>query len=1118
MNSNAWHTECTLREDVRSGSLNLAEFAADLYSVRTGDAPNVYRLPDQFFDRTYPTRNLKRLVREVLRRLAGEDGNPVITVQVAYGGGKTHSLITLLHLAERGIEFQAHPTVQEFMEDSELTTLPRARVALLPFDKFDVKDGLSVLGPDGKQRHVNTPWGALAYQLAGEAGLAKVAAHDRDYVPPAEPTLVELLRAPQKQGMSTLILLDEALMYARGAVNDNPDRFGTLQDFFQGLTQAVDKVEHAAIVASLIAAEISADDPTGTNVLTMLEGVFRRTEKPVEPVSRDDIAELLRRRLFESVIPEEKRKPIVKRLLAAREKLSLDTTQSDNPEAALLKSYPFHPDLIEVLYQKWTQLKGFQGTRGMFRTFALMLKEAERKDTAPFVGPSTLLATDTELSDALQELINACEESNKWTPILNGELDRARAVQTQLPQLEHREVEAAVLATFLHSQPTGQSAEDTDLYRLVAHADMDAASLEKGLDAWRERSWFLKEDPARWSLSITTNLTRMHVRAMERLTDEQITDDLVQRVRDASLGRKRDGVALHTLPTSRTDVPDTPELHFVIANPKDTARPGEAVSETLTAFFDGTFPNNVLILAADTNRLYTLRESIRKILGWHNIEQNENEMRSLTESQRTQLLTRKRKDENSIADSVIGAYNVLIAVNPDGNIEASTIPTSGNDSPFERVKTKLTSDDRLIQATLDPALITPTGPYELWGPDETAKPVQDFYRMFGSLPRLPRLLNQQVLLETLRRAAEEGQIVLQSTRPDGTQLTYWREAPTTETELRDRNFDIVPIQHAKLDTLRPNLFVPGKLQEVWPDENAPISVEALRAFFDGAQAPTIANPNVLFTAIQTAVKNGMLMACHQDNAYQNEPIPDDARNDTLQLRKPIAQIQHAHITPKNLSDAWDNETTSVGRIRSVLAQRKATPIPWSMLVNTIDSGVNANLFEIIDGGPEWPCTPEQADNVHLKVLQPIPDLEPSELTGPDVEAAWGESQTATLRAIKTALQTKKGFPIPDEVFRAVVTKAINTGTITLSEDNEDFLNRRVQKPAWVGHTESPLTDVEIQDLSEAVGELIESAPELNFKFRLVITAKGETPSAEMLEQINQVLASVTDSLKFDDQG
>ena len=147
MDKIAWHEHCVLRDDVRQGTLTLAEFAADLDAVRTGVAPNVYRLPDLFFSRTYPTDNLKTLVRDVLHRLSGRGGKPVIRVQVAYGGGKTHALISLLHLAEGGPGLQTQSAVQAFMGFSGLNQLPQARVALLPFDKFDVIEGLSVLGP-----------------------------------------------------------------------------------------------------------------------------------------------------------------------------------------------------------------------------------------------------------------------------------------------------------------------------------------------------------------------------------------------------------------------------------------------------------------------------------------------------------------------------------------------------------------------------------------------------------------------------------------------------------------------------------------------------------------------------------------------------------------------------------------------------------------------------------------------------------------------------------------------------------------------------------------------------------------------------------------------------------
>ena len=66
-----WHQVCKLREDVRKGEIALAEFAADLNDVRTGEAPLIYRDTAMFFDRTYTTFRMKELARDVLRRLPG---------------------------------------------------------------------------------------------------------------------------------------------------------------------------------------------------------------------------------------------------------------------------------------------------------------------------------------------------------------------------------------------------------------------------------------------------------------------------------------------------------------------------------------------------------------------------------------------------------------------------------------------------------------------------------------------------------------------------------------------------------------------------------------------------------------------------------------------------------------------------------------------------------------------------------------------------------------------------------------------------------------------------------------------------------------------------------------
>ncbi len=259
----------------------------------------------------------------------GQGGKPVLRLQVAYGGGKTHTLITLLHLAERGGNLSSHRTVNEFLTFAGLSQAPKARVALLPCDKFDVKEGLEVYGPEGKTRRVRTLWGALAYQLAGDVGYTRLKSHDEDLTVPAEPLLVDLLHAPLKEGLGALVLVDEAVWYYRQAVLSDPRMLGALKDFYHVLNQAVTKVDRAVMVASLIASKLEANDQTGVQCMTALEDEFQRIAEPVEPVTREDVAEILRRRLFEYVPGEEERRSAVDAIMAALQKLPVSDAQRD---------------------------------------------------------------------------------------------------------------------------------------------------------------------------------------------------------------------------------------------------------------------------------------------------------------------------------------------------------------------------------------------------------------------------------------------------------------------------------------------------------------------------------------------------------------------------------------------------------------------------------------------------------------------------------------------------------------------------------------------------------------------------------------------------------------------
>ncbi len=1120
MTTPAWHQLCQIREDVRSGSLSLDEFAADLNDTRTGTAPAVYRDPALFFDRTYPTYQMKSLAAEVLNRLSGKPGKPVLWLQVTYGGGKTHTLISLLHLAERGRDFAQQRTVAEFAAFAGLSPLPQARVALLPCDKFDVKEGLEVYGPTGDKRRVKTLWGALAYQLAGDAGYARLKGHDDDFTVPAEPILVDLLNAPQADGLGSLVLVDEAVWYYRALVNDNPRMLGAIKDFYQVLTQAATKVKRAAMVATLIASRVEARDTTGTQCLEALQDVFQRVAEPIEPVVSDDVAEVLRRRLFESVAGPTERQAAIDSVMAAMQRLPVRDDQRDQTAYNRWRdSYPFHPDLIGVLYQKWTQLARFQRTRGALRLLASALRESNGKDPAPVIGPGALLPyTQVDgISPALNELIEVCDEGGKWKPILMGELERTQEIQAGLPHLKQRELEQAVLTTFLHSQPTGQRAAQTDLMAMLAHPAIDAASQEEGLGKWRGRSWFLVDNPDVWQLGINPNLTSMHLQAMDWLSEADVEDELKKRIKAVrNLTAADSGVEVCTLPESFRAVSDDATLRYVILGPKFAVEPGKPLPVAVEDYFNKKtdapnsriYRNNLLVLLPEVSRLAALREQVRRWLGWQRLEQPDM-LKLLTENQKKQLEQKKRESTNGLPEAVVGAYNILAAVNEQGQVEAQTLRADPAlpGTPFERIKFTLTEEERLLTTTLDPDLILPGSYLNLWGEGQIARRVSDLMTAFGQFPRLPRLLRPEAMYDTLKRGVEAGVLVLRLPRSDGSARTWWRIAPDSDT-LRHTELEVQPLPLAELRYLNVELLAPGRLPGLWPTGGQSLSLGTLRAYFDGNQAPRLAAEVVVDEAVRQAVQRGQLMArVPLGISVFREELLDMA--DAVELWPAPTAISAANLTPQAQPDAWQNGGAALSVLVSGLEIQRGYTLPWTLVCDAVNEALRLRLFELDKGA--WPCSPVAAAEVEFRLIQKI-EL-PVEIVVKGIE--YLGRPAPTLQEIKQTVETYfLNQVVPDALFLEQAQLAIRQGLLAEVDParglnhTADPLAVQVRQPDTALVAETMLDIAELAGLANLAEKLLMTAPELVYELRVTLTAAGPKPATETVQKLNEALAKV----------
>ncbi len=987
-----WHHFVALKPELKSGELTLAEFAADLHEVALARGKRaVYENPEQFFALTYPTHALRELVKDVASRLAGRSDKAVRQLELTYGGGKTHTLITLYHLFRNPVGLPNMPAVREFREHVG-GALPQAFVATLCFDKIDVERGIEdVKAPNGETRTLRHPWSVLAYQLAGSDGLRAIHADGEDAereTPPAEPLLAKLLAIPAERGLSTLVLIDEVLMYAREKVGLDAKWQPRIVDFFQHLTAAVGKVDQAAMVASLLATDPAKQDDLGRRVRDELFAVVRRQrEEGVQPVAQRDVAEVLRRRFFQrdSLQDEDAYRSHV--IGVVRELATLDeTTAKDRPrqETRFLESFPFHPDLTDVFYSKWTQLAAFQRTRGILRTLATALRAAEEWDASPLVGPAALLASpgDPGVSEAVKDLANVVDTGSEgrptdWARLLESELLKARAIQDDFPALQaNRAVEQAVIATFLHSQPIGGKASTPDLQRMAGTA-ADGIQLAKALRRWRDASWFLDDEDARgigpddlpksWRLGNRPNLKQMHDEACrDRVTKDAVDDALEKAVRKAKSaldgGAAATGAKVHLLPKGPADVRDDGDFRFVILGPEGTSESGRPIGAAKRYLNETTRPDrprvhrNAVVLAVPSrDGLDVMRGSARTLLGWEDVAaqlQGQD-----VDPLRAELLRRElRAAQARLPQAIRQGYAVVVTVNENGDVHAFRLAAAAGPL-FVEIKNDERS--RIKETAVDAEALLPEGPYDLWRDDEDARLVKDIANAFARDPRLPKMLNGRVVLDTVLQGVERGLFVARLARPDGSGRTWWREPVAAEAH-NDPTLEVVLPHKAVLAELPSQLLAPDALPALWKDQC--LTLGDAKRYFSGEHGVTITHAGweewqaiprcedaMLEAALTQAVEKGTVWLVNGPTSCWHEAVPVGSLDENAQLRPPPQPLTPQELTPKALPGAWENgETNGVALVRA-LSRERGEAVPWRLVRNGMREAVRSRWLETVGG-------------------------------------------------------------------------------------------------------------------------------------------------------------------------
>ncbi|MDL5360392.1 ATP-binding protein [Halalkalicoccus sp. NIPERK01] len=371
---------CTPHDDVLSGTLSENEFAAKLSDVvfKPDEAPAIYADSNTFFSKTYATDGLqtvltllaKRYSGKVKGEFSGEDG--LLSLDTVFGGGKTHSQIAAYHFSRNP---DAIENLGKYITDDE------AR------EEFEeVKNDLSVRTAvfeggyvsatnakcnkdDENAPNTQTMWGELAYQLAGAEGYAKFSDYDDEQIAPGESDISELFDELDDPG---LVLIDEVAQYFEQAAAVGVED-STLADqtnsFLWSLMRASQNTDAVTVILSVSATAFEERAQKVQELINDLNDISERTEHSVTPTEDDEVAAVLRHRLFESVeddVAAEVAEEYQSYYRKFEDELPDRVTKAEFRDQ-LERTYPFHPTLIDLLGKEIDTLPSFQRTRGALK-------------------------------------------------------------------------------------------------------------------------------------------------------------------------------------------------------------------------------------------------------------------------------------------------------------------------------------------------------------------------------------------------------------------------------------------------------------------------------------------------------------------------------------------------------------------------------------------------------------------------------------------------------------------------------------------------------------------------------------------------------------------------------
>lgn len=762
-----WRDVAPPHADVMAARFQEAEFAADLATVARGEGADTYRDPREFFRITFMTSGLRKVLQSAIERLAGKGGDPVIGLQTSFGGGKTHTMLALYHLANTKNP-ETLPGLADVFKEAGVTTLPkRSSPVVFVGTSAGANQPIIIEGA----RTVRSLWGLIAVKLGGWKAYEKIKASDEARTNPGSEALIPILR----DAAPCLILLDEVVAYARNLEGIPYDGFVS---FFQSLTEAAKSVPGVLVVGSLPASRSEVGDDRGWAALLQLQQVFGRVQAAWTAAQGTETYEIIRRRLFQELDADgERAREQAVKAFTSYYKNNAGEFPSDardrSYEIQLMAAYPVHPELFRMLQTDWSALQNFQKTRGVLKMMAQIVYRLWRDGhAAPMILPGDVPLTDDKVrTNVLVPIPNGYDAV--LTKEVAGDLSKPAQIEARSPSVgKNKSVTRAATALFMATAPHGATNKGIEIARLrmaCAIPGEQPSQFSEGLRRLGENAAYLYSAGENYWFSPIASLNQEAEDRAKALSASEVEAEIVTLVRAEERHRGMGFLRVHGAPDDPLGIEDAYEAALVLLPPSAWQRGRDTDTPAMTLAADIVEHkgpgqrhnrNRLAFLAPDQAALDDIRNVVRKKLAWASIVKDGPGSLQLPPTQQREAEKKLSEQETAAINAVRRGWKHLLlpqdvqpsSVNAARGFDLEPVALTNRASepdPLPQLAWKKCEADGLIVSRLG---VLDNDLSKVWQSTQPHVSVRQLRDWFVQFPYLSKLRDPQVLAKAISEA------------------------------------------------------------------------------------------------------------------------------------------------------------------------------------------------------------------------------------------------------------------------------------------------------------------------------------------------------------------------------